>query len=292
MKISDETKSKADIEIDIQLLKEWLSKVPHLPKDIDDISLSAFIHGTKSLEDAKKKIETFCTARSKFPETFGFPLRDPFNNEFIESCKFTKMFYLPKATPEGYRVIMICGFNAEKFNNHLYNVRLLMMVELGLVMWPSMSGIIMLIDTKGSNASIIPKLNIGANMTDDRYYQSAVPIKLKGIIIFNITPIVEFINNAVLKRIFSKKITDRIQTMAGDEKTLVKYFPLELLPQDYNGGTALSSEELNEQWAKLLEEKREWFLETSKLCSDESKRPPDTQDNFGIDGTFKYLTLD
>lgn len=49
-------------------------------------------------------------------------------------------------------------------------------------------------------------------------------------------------------------------------------FPIEILPQEY-GGNADSIEVLDQQTDALLKKYEAWMLESSKLISDESKRP-------------------
>lgn len=62
-------------ESDIQYLKEWCSKQPHLPK-ISDSQLVLFLHSNYyRMEPTKVTIETFYTTRTHVPEFFSD--RDP-----------------------------------------------------------------------------------------------------------------------------------------------------------------------------------------------------------------------
>lgn len=45
-------------------------------------------------------------------------------------------------------------------------------------------------------------------------------------------------------------------------------------------------------WKKLLEAKADWFKETARLVSDERKRPADSCSTYGVEGTFRSLTID
>lgn len=93
--------NQSRIHEDIEHLKSWLAKQPHLhAKDgqfhlrhpvhvrkrmyvLDDHRLLCFLRGTKfSLERAKEKIDLYYTARTLIPEVFSN--RDPFLPEIQE----------------------------------------------------------------------------------------------------------------------------------------------------------------------------------------------------------------
>lgn len=59
------------IDEDIQALREWISKQPHLKARTDDQLLVAFLRGCKySLEKAKQKIDSFYAMRNAVPELY------------------------------------------------------------------------------------------------------------------------------------------------------------------------------------------------------------------------------
>lgn len=59
------------IEKDVATVREWLSRQPHLPKDIDDQRLRTFLRGCKfSIEKVKKKLDMYYTMRNAVPEFF------------------------------------------------------------------------------------------------------------------------------------------------------------------------------------------------------------------------------
>lgn len=69
-------------EADIQMLREWCEKQPHLPK-ISDSELALFLHSNYyRLEPTKSSIDTFLTVRSHVPEFFCN--RDPNNNKELK----------------------------------------------------------------------------------------------------------------------------------------------------------------------------------------------------------------
>ena len=52
---------------------------------------------------------------------------------------------------------------------------------------------------------------------------------------------------------------------------------------------------VSEEWLKKMESYKEWFAEQENVKADESKRPgkPKTHDDlFGMEGSFRQLTID
>lgn len=59
------------IEEDIEALRTWISKQPHLRTRTDDQYLVTFLRGSKySLERAKEKIDLLRTVKTLMPEMF------------------------------------------------------------------------------------------------------------------------------------------------------------------------------------------------------------------------------
>lgn len=82
MKISMEEELKKNPELknsDIDDLKEWCKKQPHLP-EISDSELIIFLHSNYyHVESAKSTIDSFFTTRTHVPEFFQG--RDPIGNK-------------------------------------------------------------------------------------------------------------------------------------------------------------------------------------------------------------------
>lgn len=67
-----EPENPEDIERDVTIIREWLNRQPHLPKDMDDGRLRTFLRGCKfSLEKVKKKLDMYYTMRNAVPEFFA-----------------------------------------------------------------------------------------------------------------------------------------------------------------------------------------------------------------------------
>ncbi|XP_011705574.1 PREDICTED: alpha-tocopherol transfer protein-like [Wasmannia auropunctata] len=74
--LKEEMKKSPQLKLsDIQSLREWCEKQPHLPK-IEDTFLALFLHRNYyQMEPTKNTIENYYTVRTHLPEFFGN--RDP-----------------------------------------------------------------------------------------------------------------------------------------------------------------------------------------------------------------------
>lgn len=143
--------------------------------------------------------------------------------------------------------------------------------------------------------------------------QEAYPVKLKEVHVINVSPFVDTITNFV-KPFLKEKIRQRIHLHSTME-SLYKHVPKSMLPTEY-GGDAGNVADLNSKWATMcvsantfsncfilfadlwrqkMAEYAPWFKEQDKSKANEALRPgsPKTADDlFGMDGTFRKLTID
>lgn len=280
------------MEEDIDRLKEWLSKQPHLPNDIDEELLGAYVNGTKSLEIAKQKIDSWFTSRGKIPQLFSYEVRNPFSPEYKEACKAVKMWFMPKPTPEGYRILCLqTGGDFSKFNHAQKIVRCTMMIEVALCMWPDMKGLFVIYDLDRIPSNILTKLSLTLTAAGLHWFQNTFPVKLKKVLVVNTLPFIDLVMSTAIKPFMKEKLYNRISLSQEGEKFIKKYLSDDLLPMDY-GGTEKHSDELNEEWLKIIEERADWFKRTATLTSDEKKRPADKASTYGVEGTFRSLAID
>lgn len=70
--LEEEMKKNPELKMsDIQILREWCEKQPHLPK-IQDILLVIFLHSNYfQIEPTKNTIENYFTIRTHVPEFFS-----------------------------------------------------------------------------------------------------------------------------------------------------------------------------------------------------------------------------
>ncbi|KYM98125.1 hypothetical protein ALC62_11115 [Cyphomyrmex costatus] len=78
-------------ESDIEILRQWCRKQPHLPK-MTDSELALFLHSNYyRLEPTKSTIDTFFTVRTHVPEFFHN--RDPINNQELKKTINVAIFF-------------------------------------------------------------------------------------------------------------------------------------------------------------------------------------------------------
>lgn len=69
--LEDEIKKNPELSrVDVESLREWCNKQPHLPK-IEDSELALFLHSNYyRIEPTKKTIDAFYTMRTHVPDFF------------------------------------------------------------------------------------------------------------------------------------------------------------------------------------------------------------------------------
>lgn len=95
------------IQEDLNILRQWIAKSPHIRSRVDDQFLIAFLRGCKySLERTKEKLDMFYTVRTMCPELIR--TRDPENPKIREIIRLGVGLSLPHTeTPDSPRIILI-----------------------------------------------------------------------------------------------------------------------------------------------------------------------------------------
>ncbi|XP_076242497.1 alpha-tocopherol transfer protein-like [Calliopsis andreniformis] len=291
----DEQKKNPDLkEEDMQMLREWYKKQPHLPK-ITDSELALFLHSNYyRLEPTKATIETYYTVRTHVPEFFAN--RDPLGvKELRKAFQTVTVQVLKKPTSEGYPILYGRLIDYEP-SNYVYNDTmkyLSMVVDLWLHVEGTMPGHIILFDIKNVVFGHAARLSPMGLKKYLYYLQDGLPVRLKGFHFMNITPVMDVILN-MMKPFMKKELLDMLHTHSNLD-TLSKFIPIDALPNEA-GGKAGPLKELHNNVIKELEENRDWFLEEERTKRvNESLRPgkgKSATDLFGVEGSFKKLEID
>ncbi|XP_070155652.1 alpha-tocopherol transfer protein-like isoform X2 [Polyergus mexicanus] len=293
--IEEEFKRNLELKMsDLQMLKDWTDKQPHLPK-IEMFYFVLFLHSNYyRLESTKKTIDNFFTSRTHMPEVFSN--RDP-----IAWKELRKAFTVVAAVPLEQKIkkeyIMTFGKfldpDPSKFD-YLECIKYFFMTcEVQNLIRGTNEGLIVIIDASGLSFAHIARLNL-MNLKKIVYYiQEASPIRLKAIHIFNTGPIIDTLLNMI--KPFAKAELLELMHFHSSLETAQKFLPIESLPNEY-GGKAGSIEEIVTKHIKLLEEFREWFQYDELVGRvNESLRVDkcqNTENLFGVDGSFKRLEID
>ncbi|XP_034945203.1 alpha-tocopherol transfer protein-like [Chelonus insularis] len=296
MKTVEEEKQKNPElkDSDIQMLREWCQKQPHLPK-ITDSELVLFLHSNYyRLEPTKTTIDTFYTCRTHVTEFFAN--RDPLGNKDLRRM-FKTAAYMPLKgeTPEGYKIIFARLIDYEP-SAYVYNDAIKywnMAMDLWMYTEGTMQGHIIVVDLAGLSFGHTTRLSPMGLKKFLFYLQDGLPVRLKGMHFTNSIPVMEIILN-MMKPFMKKELMD-ILFVHSTLETVAKHFPIDLLPNE-SGGKGGSLMELHEAHLKRLESYRAWFLEEeANQRVNESLRPGKAKnitDLFGIEGSFKKIDID
>ncbi|KAL6256813.1 hypothetical protein P5V15_011753 [Pogonomyrmex californicus] len=293
--LEEEMKKNPQLKLsDIQLLREWCEKQPHLPK-IEDSFLALFLHSNYyQMEPTKNTIENYYTIRTHAPEFFSD--RDPLGGKELRQAFQVQIGTLLKETTKnGYRIVYGTLLNADP-SLYVYNdsVKLNMMLnDVWLLTEGTTNGYIFLSDVSKLSFGHIARMNPLSLKKLLHYIQEAVPIRLIEMHILNAPSAMEVLMN-MTKPFMTKKMIDMIHFHSSLE-TLPEYIPIDALPNEM-GGKAGSIHELAKIEIKKLEDYREWFLmdEATGRVNEALRigKSKLASDLFGVEGSFKKLDID
>ncbi|XP_072938111.1 alpha-tocopherol transfer protein-like [Epargyreus clarus] len=279
-------------------IKQWLSRQPHLPQDIEDVLLRRFYTSCgRNMERIKRTIDLFFTIRSTAPELFC--KRDPWSAEIRRVFEITDMLPLPNKTKENYKVFIyrLNNPDLDLFNFTDAVKTFFMLADTRLTEEDDIpSGEIPIFDSANVSLKFIGKVNLSVLRKYMVYTQEAIPIRLKQVHVINAPSYISKIY-ALCKPFLKSEVAKLIKFHEPNSDTLYKDVPQELLPYEY-GGKAGSVDQIKRYWIKRIEAKRNWFLANDNNWKvKESVRPSGCQDERAnkvrdLPGTFRSLALD
>ncbi|XP_011702535.1 PREDICTED: uncharacterized protein LOC105458716 [Wasmannia auropunctata] len=103
--LKEEMKRNPQLKLsDIQSLREWCEKQPHLPKVEDTFLALCLYRHNYQMEPTKNLIENYYTTRTHLPEFFCN--RDPLGEKRIrQASQVMTYFPLEETTKDGYKLI-------------------------------------------------------------------------------------------------------------------------------------------------------------------------------------------
>lgn len=299
---------------DVQALKDWIAKQPHLRARTDDQFLVNFLRGSKhSLERAKEKLDLCYTMRTSMPEMFT--TEDPLSPRNMELISMGNMLPLPKtATPDGPRIIMMrfsadpSTYTMEEMMRVQSFIQAIMMYEDDHMM---VAGQVGFIDLKGASVGHFTQFTPSLMKKFAVMTQDGSPVRMKGFNYINVPSFFEsvfgffksFLNEKMKKRVsdeivFYKEIRFYLYLLQliihSDVESLYKEIPKEMLPVEYGGNNG-TIDDLVKYWQNKIVEYRDYLLEEAQFGTDESKRQKPLKQHdalFGVEGSFRKLDVD
>lgn len=220
--ISKELQAKAEkelfedparIEKDVEALRQWIQKSPHLKARCDDQNLVNFLRGCKfSLERAKEKLDMFYTVRGAFTEMYRG--RYPFTPKTFEILKLGVIIPLPNTVgPDSPRLIFVrpgC-YDPEKYTlQEVFKVTSLvqdiLMYEDDQLMIAGQSSIL---DAKSVSAGHMKHFNPMFMKKMTMSFQDASPLRIKELHYVNTPPIFMTVFN-LFKTFLNEKLRSRV----------------------------------------------------------------------------------
>lgn len=216
---------------DLQALKIWIEEQPHLCANTDDQFLICFLRGCKySLEKAKKKIDSYYSFKTKFPEFCNVTnvdsarLREIFRSGYVSVTKSSikllliglsssAFLYLP--TPlhnNGPRIVLVRLSSAEMFSleevlavNHLLQDIAMLEDDNAVI-----NGLVMIADHKEISLSHILQATPTYLKKWITYNHESIPLRVKSIHFLNAPKIFDIVYNTA-KPMLPLKQQDRVR---------------------------------------------------------------------------------
>ncbi|KAJ2953522.1 hypothetical protein O0L34_g1124 [Tuta absoluta] len=285
----------ARLAADLQHLKEWIAKQPHLRARTDDQWLVAFLRGCKfSLERTKEKLDLFYSVQTTAPECFSFGVKDPKFHELLDLGAF---LILPKAngTDPVVSIMKPGSYDPDKFTvldtiacSHALEKILMMENDNSTV-----AGTVTILDLENVTFGHFIQMTPATMKKMVVIGQDATPFRMKGTHFLNTPPGFETIFNA-MKSLLNSKNQQRLYVHNKNYEEMYKHISKDVLPAEY-GGNGGTTKEIIEYWKKKVEEYKDWLEEDEKFGTDEKLRPgkPKTAESmFGVEGSFRKLEFD
>ncbi|XP_069699152.1 alpha-tocopherol transfer protein-like isoform X1 [Periplaneta americana] len=280
----------------VEALKKWLAMQPHLPEEsgsLHEARLERWLIRCKnSMERTKQSIDLYYTLKSLAPDLMcGWNPRSKWFQDTVQKFCF---FPMPELTPEGDRVIIARYINNDSTNfvPDDLNKICLMTTEVRMCEEYCFTDIL-IFDIENYTLGHASKVKFTTVKKIEVGLMKAFNTRLKAFHIINAPSCAEVLI-AIIKSVFSSKLSSRIYVHGKDLTNFTKQVPQMCLP-DYLGGTGGSFQENWNLWLKKLDSYHDWFLQHENFKSDESKRQGgdfNFGDLFGFEGSFRKLNVD
>ncbi|XP_030375540.1 retinol-binding protein pinta [Scaptodrosophila lebanonensis] len=284
---------------DIEALREWVLKQPHLCSCTEDQFLLGFLRGTKfSVEKAKHKIDRFYTLQAAIPEVFNeHRLAD--DPQVLEIIRMGVILRIPLEEGDTGPAVTIIRAGSYDTNKYKFQDIIRVGSMFGEIMMfeddnATVSGYVEMMDMAGVTAANLFSLQPDLLRKFSAYADEAMPTRQKGIHFINVPTAFETGFNT-LKSFFPGKIKSRV-SVSSDPDAIFQHVRPEYLPKEYGGTKGTMQDIIAAMEAKILTY-RDYFIEsrnfgTNEKLRDISETTIDYDSHFGIDGSFRKLDID
>ncbi|XP_045453863.1 retinol-binding protein pinta-like [Melitaea cinxia] len=283
-----------ELEKGVRDLRSMCAANPYLPQPevLDRKLLESFLRGCRmDFERARKKLETFCYARSRFRDLFeNRSLTEPPLNDV---CKFLDIAPLPKLTDEGLRVTIfrVRPNYPESAADIAAAVRAILLIsDVRMHDETLIAGDVFVWEASHVRASIAARVAAAAGMVrrSIQLAQAAYPQRMRRIHVVG-APALVASSLHLMRSCVNEKVRKRYYLHSKAEE-LLDHFPVRVLPVEW-GGEEESIEILTKKWKRRVDEVRDYLRYLSELCD----VTPDTSysnDIYGAVGSFRKLDID
>uniref|UniRef100_A0A1I8Q6L7 CRAL-TRIO domain-containing protein n=1 Tax=Stomoxys calcitrans TaxID=35570 RepID=A0A1I8Q6L7_STOCA len=284
------------ISEDLQALKTWIQKQPHLRVRLDDQLLIQFLRGCKySLERAKEKLDRFYALSSKYTELFS--TTDVDDTIFREVHNLGCFLLLPKPLHDtGPRIFFIrINYPGDKYTIEQVLQPCTTMHEVMLLNDPyaCIQGIFYMIDFGETHLHHILHFTPSIVKRMVTFLEKSLPFRIKAWCFINVPTLAEPFFRALVP-CTSEKLRKRIYIFGKNSTKYQQLIPLKYLPIEYGGDNG-SLSQIAKDYNKVWNEYRDYFKENAQYGTDESLRPGNPTDfdsMFGLCGSFRKLDVD
>lgn len=274
---------------DIQAIKEWMIKEPHLNGRTEDQWILRYLRGCKfSIQFTKDKIDNYYSLRSTVPQFFKN--RDPMLPE-IQHVLNQKITTALNTNISGPQTVILRLENWDE-GTTLATVAKINLMVLEILLNENdymLLGQYAIIDLQNLDLVRLSELSVTAirNLAALHY---AYPVRPKCIIFLNAPTLVMKLYNT-FSYLLREKIRNRVRFYSKKNlKSIQEMIPISILPKEYGGEACW--DKLGDYWKQKVESYRDWFIDDDKYGVDESKRLKKKYDLDYVDGNFRKLEVD
>ncbi|XP_046404054.1 alpha-tocopherol transfer protein-like [Ischnura elegans] len=299
--------SKAEMEEDESMLREWLQRQSHLPTEVDSALLRQMLcRCGGSVERAKSRLESFFCLRTAISEVFS--KRDPTVPEVQQARKTMMWTPLPKETPQGNTVYVFRLSDQDSANFSLQGILRAAHMEMDELMrkrgGKPKQGIVYVYDLTGFSLAFLARMPFSLVSKVFAYVHEGLYVKIREVHLLSSSSVVDRLV-AFLRPLVRRMDKLHIHSMSNLD-TLYEHIPKDIMPKEY-GGEEETLEKLHKKRCAAVDSIRDWLAEEEKnqrvsedtltkwkrgLSWSLSLGENEGNSAFGVDGSFRKLSID